>query len=130
MYNDYAEAVDFYVVYIREAHAADSVWPMKVEDEENPINTPRTMDDKRAVAGKCVLGLKLDVPCLVDDMNDTAEKLYDAWPDRLFVIDETGRIVVRGDPGPWGFDPSVAAATAWLESRFPGVRKVTLNEVH
>lgn len=118
---------DFYIVYIREAHAADSVWSMKVENESEPVNTPLTMKQKCAVAGKCMLGLKLDIPCLVDDMNDTAERLYDAWPDRLFVIDETGTIVVRGDPGPWGFAPSVEAAKSWLETRFPDVTHVTLG---
>jgi len=91
---------------------------MPVENE-SAIHTPRTMAEKCAVAGKCAVGLKLEISCLVDDMNDRAEKLYDGWPDRLFVVDKDGLIVVRGDPGPWGFAPSVDAARTWLHARFP-----------
>jgi hypothetical protein len=52
--------------------------------------------------------LKLSIPCLVDDMNNTAQKAYAGWPDRLYVIDKDGKVAFRGDPGPMGFRPSAA----------------------
>ncbi len=43
------------------------------------------------------------MPFLIDDMKDTANRSYDGWPDRLFVIDVNGTIAYRGAPGPKGF---------------------------
>ncbi len=126
MAESYGEAAEFYVVYIREAHAADSTWPMPIPEEE-AINTPKTYADRLAIAGKCVTKLKLKIPCLVDDMEDSTEKAYGAWPDRLFVVDTTGKIVVRGEPGPFGFQPSVKDAAEWLQEKFPKIESPKLN---
>ena len=38
-------------------------------------------------------------------MNDKVNKAYGAAPERLFVIDKSGKIAYRGDQGPWGFKP-------------------------
>ena len=83
--------------------------------------TPTSYAERTSVAGKCVGKLKIDMPCLIDDMDDGVDKQYDGWPDRLFLVDTDGRIVVRADRGPWGFKPGVEAATKWLQERFPEV---------
>lgn len=44
------------------------------------------------------------MPMLVDDMDDTVSKAYNADPDRLFVLHADGKIAFRGDKGPRGFD--------------------------
>jgi hypothetical protein len=54
-------------------------------------------------------------------MDDAVEKAYDAFPDRIFVVDEKGRIAVRAEPGPWGFRKGVEATRRWLASRFPDI---------
>jgi hypothetical protein len=54
--------------------------------------------------------LKLTIPCLVDDMDNTAQKAYAGWPDRLYVIDAQGKVAFRGEPGPRGFKPADAEA--------------------
>ena len=38
-------------------------------------------------------------------------------PERLYVIDEQGTIVYKGEPGPFGFHPE--EVEAWLAKRFP-----------
>jgi hypothetical protein len=48
-------------------------------------------------------------------MDDAAEQLYAAWPERLYAIDERGRIALKGAPGPFGFEPERLAA--WLAAR-------------
>lgn len=55
------------------------------------------------------------MPILVDDMQDTVAKAYNARPDRLFILGADGRIAYRGARGPRGFDvDEMAAALATL----------------
>ena len=44
------------------------------------------------------------MPVLVDDMQDTVAKAYNAMPDRLFIVKADGTIGYRGNRGPRGFD--------------------------
>ena len=120
MYERYGDEVQFFMVYIREAHAADNKWPSPIADEETIYN-PRSMYERRAVASKCVGRLEIDIPCLIDDMDNSVDQAYDAYPDRLFIVDVDGTLAVRAGPGPWGFKPAVTEATQWLKKRFPHV---------
>ncbi len=105
-------------MYIREAHAEDSSWPMPIPGDEK-VYTPKTYDDRVAIASKCRSKLEIDMPCLVDDMDNTVAKAFGAWPDRLFIVDEDGKIAVRAGRGPWGFKPAVGRTAKWLAERFP-----------
>lgn len=49
------------------------------------------------------LGIK--IPALVDDMQDSTERAYTGWPDRLYVMDRTGRVAYKSKAGPFGFHP-------------------------
>lgn len=60
------------------------------------------------MAGTCLKDLQLTIPCLIDDLMDTAEKAYAGWPDRFYVVDVEGKIAYKGDPGPRGFKPELA----------------------
>lgn len=50
-------------------------------------------------------------------MADQAMKLYAAWPERIYIIGEDGRIAYKGGIGPFGYHPE--EMQAWLEKRFP-----------
>ena len=65
---------------------------------------PKTFDKREEIAGSCISDLKLTMPVLVDDMQDTVASAYNAMPDRLFVVGADGRIAYRGARGPRGFD--------------------------
>lgn len=52
--------------------------------------------------------MKLSIPFLVDDLEDTASKAYAAWPDRIYIVGRDGRIAYKGGPGPRGFKPDEA----------------------
>lgn len=75
-----------------------------------PASQPKTVDERALLAAKCVGELKLTLPVLVDDMQGTAEKGYQAWPDRIVVIDANGKVAYPGERGPGGFRPSAAEA--------------------
>ena len=74
------------------------------------VNQPKTYEERVQVAGDCVKDLKLGIPTLVDDMQNTAQKGYAGWPDRMYVIDAEGKVAYKGEPGPRGFKPADAEA--------------------
>jgi hypothetical protein len=97
--------MDFYVVYIREAHATDG-WQLDANRNDNVLiaeaNTP---EDRRQAAQSCAIGLNLTIPMLVDSIDDLAERTFGAWPERLYVISADGTVTYQGGKGPYGFKP-------------------------
>lgn len=94
-----------YIVYIREAHPTDG-WQVARNEREKILVKQPTSDAERAdVAQTCVKQLKFSMPCLIDDLKDSTNKAYAAWPDRLYVVDIDGKIAYKGGPGPGGFKP-------------------------
>ena len=91
----------FYVVYIQEAHASDS-WRLAGNVS---VATPHTFDERGTVASSCVRKLGIEIPALVDGVDNTTESAYTGWPDRLYLIDRNGRVVYKSGPGPFGFHP-------------------------
>lgn len=59
-------------------------------------------------------------------MNDAADRAYAGWPERMYIIDESGKIVYRGGLGPFQYHPQ--EVRVWLERRFPSGRRVSLPE--
>ncbi len=114
----YKDDAEFFVVYIREAHAADSAWPEPIEGEE-AINTPKTYGERVTIANKCYKKLNIKIPCLIDDIDNSTEQAYEAWPERIFLVDTDGKIAVRAERGPWGFAPGLKKARNWLKKQFP-----------
>jgi type I thyroxine 5'-deiodinase len=95
--------VAFYLVYIQEAHASDA-WQLEVNEKENVVyKDPRQYDERTSVAGVCSTNLDIKFPALVDAIENTTERAYTAWPDRLYVIDESGRVAYKSEAGPFGF---------------------------
>ncbi len=50
-------------------------------------------------------------------MDDRAKNLYAAWPERLYILDENGKVAHKGGMGPFNCHPE--EVRAWLEKRFP-----------
>jgi hypothetical protein len=97
--------VQFLLVYIREAHALDSDWPITGQGAPL-VEEPVSLEERQDVAQTCVAHLDLgDFPVLVDGIDDAVSTAYEAWPDRLYLVGKDGRIVFKGERGPAGFDP-------------------------
>jgi len=95
--------VEFFVVYIREAHPTDG-WQVEANERDNVLfKQPTTVDERAEVAQACSLRLELKMPMLIDSMEDATDQNYYAMPDRLYLVGRDGRIVYRGAPGPFGF---------------------------
>ena len=69
------------------------------------FRNPQSLDERSSVATTCVRKLGIEFPALVDDLSNSTERAYTGWPDRLYLIDPSGRVAYKSDPGPFGFDP-------------------------
>jgi type I thyroxine 5'-deiodinase len=97
--------VSFLVVYILEAHPSD-VWQMQSNLKDQVVfASPKNEEERAFVAGACVRKLGIKFPAVLDGFDNTVEKQYTGWPDRLYLIDGTGKIVYKSRPGPFGFEP-------------------------
>lgn len=101
LYAQYSDKVQFLVIYIREAHPTDG-WDI---GSEVRTHDPRTMEERRAVAGECESALQHGIHTYVDEMDDPVMTAYAAWPERLYLVDMDGRVAYAGGLGPWGFKP-------------------------
>jgi hypothetical protein len=117
LYEDYKDRADFLAVYIREAHPLDE-WEMKSNvDEGVCYPQPKSLEQRVAIANDFIQRFHFPIPLGVDSMANTADAVYAGWPERVYILDESGRIVYRGGLGPFQFHPE--EARAWLERRFP-----------
>jgi len=93
MYRRYGSQIPFLLVYIREAHANDN-WQSTRNTRENVELAPAlTYSEKQGHAAMCSRKLHLPFPVIVDGLDGAAEKAYHAWPSRVFVIGEDGRVL-------------------------------------
>jgi hypothetical protein len=53
-----------------------------------------------------MLKLALEMPALVDEMEDAVAASYAAMPERLYLIGRDGRIAYKGGVGPMFFQPA------------------------
>lgn len=97
------------MVYIQEAHPTDGWQVESNRNESVEYAQPQTLGARKAVAGVCALGLKMTIPMLIDTMDNAADRAFNGWPERLYVLSADGRVVYQGGKGPYGFDPSELA---------------------
>lgn len=105
IYDTYKSDIEFFLIYIREAHPSDG-WqtPQNLYDDVI-FDTPDTDDARAEIAGVCQIAQDIRLPMLLDGIDNDIESKYISAPIRLFVIDAVGRIIFNGAPGPQGFDP-------------------------
>ncbi len=105
------------MVYIKEIHPTDG-WQVK----ENPhdgvlVRQHQSMEERVEVGQTCMVKLALELPALVDEMDDAVARAYAAMPERLYLIGRDGRVAYKGGMGPMFFRPKEweAAIEGYLE---------------
>ena len=101
----YAGRVAFFVVYIKEAHPEDGWLLASNREQEIAIADPASHADRLEVAEACAVRLRIQMPVLIDGIDNETARQYGGWPDRLYLIGRDGRIAFQGDEGPSGFRP-------------------------
>jgi type I thyroxine 5'-deiodinase len=106
-------------LYIKEAHPLDE-WQMESNEKEDVCYPqPTTLADRTRIANDFVKRFRYELPLLVDPIANPANAAYAGWPERFYIVDESGTIVYKGEPGPFGYHPE--EVEAWLMKRFPDV---------
>ena len=114
MKKSYGDQIEFLGVYVREAHPTDG-WRMPSNDRAGvAFAQPKTFEERLEVAGRCCVALKMTIPLVVDDIDDRVGHTYSGLPDRLYLIDRSGRIAYKGGRGPFGFNTAELAQTLAL----------------
>lgn len=90
------------MIYVKEAHAADAR-PMAANEKQG-INykTPKTLRERANIASDCIKSLDMKFSCLLDDMDDSTQKIYRGWPARAVLVDKEGKVFYASTPGPRG----------------------------
>ena len=102
LYAAYNDQVQFLAIYIREAHPDDG-WNF---GQTRGITDPTTIEERRQLAGQCEVAMQYGIRTYVDDMDDAVMTAYAAWPERLYLIGQDGRVLYASGLGPWGFKPA------------------------
>jgi hypothetical protein len=115
LYQQYHEQIQFLSIYIREAHPKDGWWfgggimgrilKKGIPKTATDIYDPKTIGERRSVAGQCEESLQYGIRTYVDEMDDPVSKAYAAKPTRLYLVGLDGRVVYAGGLGPYGFSP-------------------------
>ncbi|MCH7598870.1 MAG: deiodinase [Myxococcales bacterium] len=105
MYREFSNQVEFFVVYIKEIHPTDG-WQVK-ENEQDAIlfRTHESLAERVAVGRSCMIKLALEMPALVDEMDDAVATIYGAMPERLYLISRDGNVAYKSGVGPMFFKP-------------------------
>ena len=115
LFEKYHDRVQFLMIYIREAHPVDG-WSLGgglsgrvlrrlIPKTAMDVVDPKTIEERRAVAGQCESSLLYGIRTYVDEMDDAVSKAYAAKPTRLYLVGSDGRVVYAGGIGPYGFKP-------------------------
>lgn len=113
MYQEYRDIAEFRMIYIKEAHAADSNRAVPYAKEKG-ITEHDNYQERCTSAQMLLDDQSLTIPCLIDSVDDVVNRDYRAWPDRVFVVRSDGRLAVAADQGPVGFEPALDATARWL----------------
>ena len=107
-------------MYVREAHPTDE-WQMKSNVKDDVCYAqPKTLEQRIAIAKDFTSRFKFPLPFGIDEMGNAADRAYAAWPERLYVVDETGHVVYRGGMGPFNYKP--AEVRDWLAAKYGAVK--------
>jgi Iodothyronine deiodinase len=81
---------------------------------------PKTLAQRVLIANDFTKRFKFPLPFGIDDMSNAANDAYAAWPERIYIIDQGGRIAYRGGIGPFNYKPQ--EAREWLAARYGAVK--------
>jgi type I thyroxine 5'-deiodinase len=77
--------------------------------------SPRSEEERGSLAGSCVRKLGIKFPAVLDEFQNSTERAYTGWPERIYLIDTNRHVVFKSKPGPFGFKPpELEAALAKL----------------
>ena len=94
MFNSHKATVDFKIVYIRDSHP---VLGFRAPTNDRvgiaPRQEPRNLADRERWACEDRKKMTCTIPVVMDTFDDQTMRAYDAFPQRIVVLDKAGKIV-------------------------------------
>ena len=104
IYRSYKNQVEFFVVYVQEAHPTDG-WQSESNITESVLfRQHQNYEEREEVAQTCSLNLHIDIPILIEDIDNSIDEAYGAAPERLYLIGANGKVAYQGGAGPHFFN--------------------------
>ena len=104
IYQAHRESVEFFVVYVQEAHPTDG-WQVDSNVQEGVLfSQHRSYDERESVAQSCSIDLHIGLPIIIEEMDNAIDEAYGAAPERLYLVDVDGKVAYHGGAGPHFFD--------------------------
>ncbi len=104
IYQQYSDQVEFFVVYVQEAHPTDG-WQTDSNVRQGVLyRQHQSYDEREEVALACSIDLNIGLPVLIEEMDNAIDEAYGAAPERLYLIGPDGRVAYHGGAGPHFFD--------------------------
>lgn len=105
LFDRYSSRANFYLIYVREAHPSDGWWMQSNQRVGIDLKQPTDNLGRRNIAQTCQQHLSINIPFLVDTIDDQVGAMYSGMPNRLYLIDTQGKIAFKNGRGPFGFHP-------------------------
>ena len=104
LYSRYNDRVEFFVVYVQEAHPTDG-WQTDSNLQDGVLfRQHQSYDEREEVAQTCSLDMHITIPIVIEEMDNAIDEAYGAAPERLYLIGADGRVAYQGGAGPHFFD--------------------------
>jgi hypothetical protein len=104
IYRSYKNQVEFFVVYVQEAHPTDG-WQSESNIMESVLfRQHQNYQEREEVAQTCSLNLHIDIPILIEEIDNSIDEAYGAAPERLYLIGANGKVAYQGGAGPHFFN--------------------------
>ena len=100
----FADQVEFLLVYVQEDHPTDGRQTDSNVAAGILFRQHQNFEERDEVAATCTLDLHIEVPVLVEEMDNNVDEAYGAAPERLYLIDVNGKVAYHGGAGPHFFD--------------------------
>ena len=77
------------------------------ENEQDAVlfRQHQSMEERVEVGQACMVKMALEMPAVVDEMDDAVARAYAGMPERLYLVGRDGRIAFKGGMGPMFFRP-------------------------
>ena len=100
IYRLHRDQVEFFLVYIQEAHPTDG-WQTDSNVRDGVLFTQhQSFEDRERAAASCGLDLGITVPILIEEMDHIIDEAYGATPERLYLVGSYGKVVYKGAQAP------------------------------
>ena len=104
LYWQFQDQVEFFAVYVQEAHPTDG-WQTDSNVAEGVLlRQHQSFHEREEAAQTCSIDLHISIPTLVEEMDNAIDEAYGAAPERLYLIGKDGNVYYHGGAGPHLFD--------------------------